>query len=883
MRYIHTLCAVVLALALVGCSDDVINEQTAARPIVDEAPETITVGFEDEDTRIQLNEAKKTVWTKGDLVSVFYMSDANQKWRYTGETGERNAQLRRVDAGTATTTTQRVVIVYPFSENYRLNTETYNVRAMLPATQTYLKDSYGLDGNLMIFSGEYNQFSLKTINGWLKLQLTGNGNKVKSIKLRGNDYEQVAGEVYINSSEATITLAADGGASGDDSEAGGSLIFDDTIFTELTLDCGQGVELSSEVTTFYLALPPQTFKNGLTIEVEDTFGYVMTKSTDKSITIDRNTIQPMATLEFDSPKREKPYFTATWNYLEDAAIDAAKLNIKEDDSVDPMAVAYYSRRFGFALANAVVENLPADTKLADVLNMEPAKVLVNGEEVENMEVIISADGEDATVKFFGFEWDKTYDITVVYSLSNVDVNVEFGFETFDRNRKPILVDLGSYTGVYATNLVFTEKVVNTMKGYIAQTVDAYPANFAGISINDYLYDVFMYHDYTSVDTINGIEAANTKLDISYDGQYIYTTYDYRDATVSKDGVVLDNLKYSKKMTLWYGQEVEFIKQVNFIAPEVWFEHNPLYVSDSWDMYTISVQPYYYPNSAPSTAVTSFDINRLDLNVMFDLMDYNGYIVIPTGNDTTQRGIAVAENGNKYRPVFRLTGVRDPYNVETRRGILMYDNYIFNWGKDDQVNVDADLYLVNDNGTEMRIATNFDTTMEGLNDYTNFIVYGYRPISFVSSTPYTAYVANTYGVISIDLTDVFSITDVRGYELVNKGRKYGSEFLITGNGSNGYADGCYVGDVYAHYTHSAQGVVEAQDKLVPLEVDFNWVLTNSQQSLVNRGILSFNAATGIISFNNTTGSSLAQPLSIGVVMKVTSYWGTYEAYSEVTFM
>lgn len=882
MRYIHTLCAVVLALALVGCSDDVINEQTAARPIVDEAPETITVGFEDEDTRIQLNEAKKTVWTKGDLVSVFYMSDANQKWRYTGETGERNAQLRRVYAGTATTTTQRVVIVYPFSENYRLNTETYNVRAMLPATQTYLKDSYGLDGNLMIFSGEYNQFSLKTINGWLKLQLTGNGNKVKSIKLRGNDYEQVAGEVYINSSEATITLAADGGASGDDSEAGGSLIFDDTIFTELTLDCGQGVELSSEVTTFYLALPPQTFKNGLTIEVEDTFGYVMTKSTDKSITIDRNTIQPMATLEFDSPKREKPYFTATWNYLEDAKVDAAILEACDSEvwTWDTL----YKRSFGIALDEAYVEYLPVGRTIESVVNnMAPSMLSVDGYVDENFGIDIWA--SDSYMRFYivGFEWDQSYDVEATYLVDGVKVKVCFKMETFDRNRQPILVDLGSYTAVYASNIVDNEFITDWNETFVNRTIDAYPTNFAGITTNDYLYDVFMYHDYTSVDTINGIEAANTKLDISDNGQYIYTTYDYRDATVSKDGVVLDNLKYSKKVTLWYGQEVEFIKQLNFVAPEVWFEHNPLYVSDSWDGYKINVQPYYYPNSAPSTAVTSFDINRLDLNVMFDLRDYNGYIVIPTGNDTTQRGIAVAENGNKYRPVFRLTGVRDPYNVETRRGILMYDNYIFNWGKDDQVNVDADLYLVNDNGTEMRIETNFDTTMEGLYDYTNFIVYGYRPISFVSSTLYTAYVANTYGVISIDLTDVFSITDVRGYELVNKGRKYGSKFLITGNGSNGYADGCYVGDVYAHYTHSAQGVVEAQDKLVPLEVDFNWVLTNSQQSLVNRGILSFNAATGIISFNNTTGSSLAQPLSIGVVMKVTSYWGTYEAYSEVTFM
>ena len=46
------------------------------------------------DTRIQLDNYQKTVWTNGDLVSVFYRSDANQKWQYKGETGARIANLR---------------------------------------------------------------------------------------------------------------------------------------------------------------------------------------------------------------------------------------------------------------------------------------------------------------------------------------------------------------------------------------------------------------------------------------------------------------------------------------------------------------------------------------------------------------------------------------------------------------------------------------------------------------------------------------------------------------------------------------------------------------------------------------------------------------------
>ena len=285
------------AFTFAACEQAPIEEQSAIRH---EVPETITVGFEGDDTRIQLNEAQKTVWTKDDLVSVFYRSNANQQWKYDGETGARTAELKRVDAGTATRDIDRVVVVYPYDENYYINPETYNVQASLPAVQNYLQNSYGTNGNIMISSSEYNQFSLKSVCGWLKLQIMGDGEKIKSIKLRGNNGEQVAGELYINSVDATAALAADMG-SADDNNAGGSLVFDDTILKEVTLDCGEGVALGKNATAFYIALPPQTFEKGFTVEIEDTEGYVMEQSTDKALTIARNTILPMATFEFINP------------------------------------------------------------------------------------------------------------------------------------------------------------------------------------------------------------------------------------------------------------------------------------------------------------------------------------------------------------------------------------------------------------------------------------------------------------------------------------------------------------------------------------------------------------------------------------------------------
>lgn len=307
MKRFWILTLVVMIFA--ACAKDTTNEQQGIYPTIDDAPERLVAEFEDcAETRIQLNEAQKTVWTKGDMVSVFYRSDANQKWQYTGETGERTAELTRVDVGVATETMNRVVVVYPYNENYYINTETHNIEATLPAVQHYLEGSYGLDGNIMVSSSEFNQVSLKSIYGWLKLQITGDGDIIKSITLRGNDGEQVAGVAYIDSNEATMTLASEMGGS-DDSEAGGAggvLIFDDTIFNEVTLDCGGGVALTDEVETFYIALPPQEFKRGITVEIEDANGYVLEKSTENVIIIERNHIQPMKAFEFigaDTPER----------------------------------------------------------------------------------------------------------------------------------------------------------------------------------------------------------------------------------------------------------------------------------------------------------------------------------------------------------------------------------------------------------------------------------------------------------------------------------------------------------------------------------------------------------------------------------------------------
>lgn len=303
-----------VATLFTACTEDVIDEQ---RNVLTDDNRTLTVSLDGDanDTRIQLNEEKKTVWTEGDLLSVFYRSTTNEQWQFMGKSGDRTGNVEPVDSSLIPIpTTNEIVVVYPYNAGYFYNSDTKNVQASLPAEQNYLKDSYGLDGNIMVSLSEYNQVSLKSVCGWLKLQLTGTGEKIKSITLRGNNGEQVAGELYINSADATSTLASKLTESDNDSEVGGTLVRPGTILKEVTLDCGEGVVLGAEATSFYIALPPQTFTKGLTVEITAVDGSAMTKTTDNEVVIERNYIQPMSAFAYTptTPATPKPANNEIW-------------------------------------------------------------------------------------------------------------------------------------------------------------------------------------------------------------------------------------------------------------------------------------------------------------------------------------------------------------------------------------------------------------------------------------------------------------------------------------------------------------------------------------------------------------------------------------------
>lgn len=282
-----------VAAMFAACTTD--TTEDVAQIVV---PDCLQVSIADEESRMQLSN-EKTVWTAGDKVSVFYKSDANQCWKFNGKTGDRSGTLSCVSQGTATTKMEKVVIVYPYSESYMITPSSGNIEAKLPAVQKYLQGSYGLESSPMISSGYYTQFALKNVCGWLKLQLSGTGTITK-ITLKGNNDEQLAGDMYINADDATVTLASASVDNDDNQETGGTLVFEDSIVKEVELDCDGGVDLSgADVTPFYIALPPTVFEQGFTATLHFDNGMQKEISTSKKVEITRNHIVPMEELAID--------------------------------------------------------------------------------------------------------------------------------------------------------------------------------------------------------------------------------------------------------------------------------------------------------------------------------------------------------------------------------------------------------------------------------------------------------------------------------------------------------------------------------------------------------------------------------------------------------
>ena len=281
MKMIKHIYLLLAALSIVACTQ--FDDNVLATNKV-QLPDTIELSFEDSsnDTRVKISEYNQTCWTPGDAVSVFYRNTNNLKWQYDGDYETTHATLNYVSGDTGGQTSEVITILYPYNKDAYVDYSCRYIHTALPATQQYAKNSYGLNGNIMVASGNNTRFKLRSVCGWVRIAIAGADRKISSVSLRGNNGEILAGDIVIDANSAEYTL-----------DNGGSTA------NKITLKCGDGLALQYAPVYLHIGVLPQTFSKGITVDIKYTNGSTSKLKTSSAMTIARNHVVPMECVDSD--------------------------------------------------------------------------------------------------------------------------------------------------------------------------------------------------------------------------------------------------------------------------------------------------------------------------------------------------------------------------------------------------------------------------------------------------------------------------------------------------------------------------------------------------------------------------------------------------------
>jgi len=237
------------------------------------------------------------LWEDDDRISVFYKGCKTPS-TYVLETGagEQLATFKADGSVTEGTKTNNCAA-------YPMNASATYVNGMInypmPAVQTYKPGRYaGLEPHMVAHCIPDEQFVFRTFAGYLALKLYTAETapvKIKSVKLETPSGEPISGTMIINANEMFTAL-----------DEGGVIYAGESA---VTLDCGEGVELSTDrnnPTLFAFTLPVNVRENettggyqGLKFTVTDTDGGTMEIATQRNIGVSRGRITTMAPKAFE--------------------------------------------------------------------------------------------------------------------------------------------------------------------------------------------------------------------------------------------------------------------------------------------------------------------------------------------------------------------------------------------------------------------------------------------------------------------------------------------------------------------------------------------------------------------------------------------------------
>lgn len=228
------------ALAAVACTNEplVPCPQMTTIKVKVEASKT-SFGAESEGTL-------PVVWSEGDAISV---------------NGVASGALAAGGAATAefsfaTELQAPYYAVYPASAVEQYGSESTTV--ILPDTQNYTQGSFDPAAGILVGTGDEQGISLVNAMTYLKITPTGASKNIAAIVITANGGEAICGEFTTDFSGISAAESAT---------------------SELKIDCGDGIAVNTPV---IVALPAQTYTQGLSIKVYDLDGGVVEKTSKSS-------------------------------------------------------------------------------------------------------------------------------------------------------------------------------------------------------------------------------------------------------------------------------------------------------------------------------------------------------------------------------------------------------------------------------------------------------------------------------------------------------------------------------------------------------------------------------------------------------------------------
>lgn len=234
--------------------------------------EMFTGTIESLGTKSSMNESGQSVWNENDIVGVYAGSVRNCKF-ILKDNMNTSAVFMASDKVGIKETINRIYAYYPYDE--KVSMENGVLETVVPSEQEYTANSFSPGALHMVASATTRSLQFKHLYGIVKLRLANTAfGTVTSIKLSTSESDIIAGPCKVKM---------------DYGEDGPSIVMQDGGTSEITLDCGKGVQITSGGIFFYFVVPAGNYKQ-LIFNIRNSEGEEFESRSKGQITVNRGMI-----------------------------------------------------------------------------------------------------------------------------------------------------------------------------------------------------------------------------------------------------------------------------------------------------------------------------------------------------------------------------------------------------------------------------------------------------------------------------------------------------------------------------------------------------------------------------------------------------------------